>query len=86
MSDEKAENSPVEVTSAMIEAGVKAYYENAVGGWDNPGNSQLREMVSEISKAMSRRHQASRQPNIFCLGRTEKLALASLPQWGRENT
>ena len=46
--------SEVEVTPEMIAAGVDAYYENAIWGWDNPGNRQLREMVSDIFVAMCR--------------------------------
>lgn len=41
------------VTPEMIEAGVRAYYENAVEGWDNPGNAQLRSMMRTIFEAMS---------------------------------
>ena len=44
---------PVVVTPEMIDAGVRAYYANAVGGWDNPGTEELREMMREIFKAMS---------------------------------
>ena len=46
----------IEVTPEMVEAGVDAYYANAYWGWDNPGNDALREMVTEIFKAMSHRH------------------------------
>jgi hypothetical protein len=43
----------IEITPEMIEAGVQAYYENAVEGWDNPGNAQLRSMMRTIFQAMS---------------------------------
>jgi hypothetical protein len=46
----------VEVTPAMVEAGVRAYYENAIWGWDNPGRDELRDMVRSIFLAMSFRH------------------------------
>jgi hypothetical protein len=43
----------IEVTPEMIEAGVGAYYENAIWGWDNPGRKELQEMVKAIFLAMS---------------------------------
>jgi|HubBroStandDraft_6_1064221.scaffolds.fasta_scaffold10215098_1 hypothetical protein len=55
MWDKKSENSQVEVTPQMIEAGVAAYYANEGEGWNNPNNKELGEMLAEIFKAMSRR-------------------------------
>ena len=43
----------IEITPAMIEAGVSAYYENAIWGWENPGREELRKMVRSIFVAMS---------------------------------
>ena len=43
----------IEVTPEMINAGVDAYYENGIWGWENPGRKALREMVREIFLAMS---------------------------------
>jgi hypothetical protein len=40
----------------MIEAGIRAYYENAMWGWDNPGSKELREMVAALYRAMAGRH------------------------------
>jgi hypothetical protein len=47
-----------EVTPEMIDAGIDAYYENAIWGWENPGGKALREMMREIFKAMFRCLQA----------------------------
>jgi hypothetical protein len=50
--DGEAGAPEIEVTPAMIEAGVDAYYENAIWGWENPGREQLKEMVRAIFSAM----------------------------------
>ncbi len=42
----------IDVTPAMIEAGVHAYYENAYEGWQSPGGSELRDMVKIIFSEM----------------------------------
>jgi hypothetical protein len=42
-----------DVAPEMVDVGVQTYYENAIWGWDNPGNKELREMVVAIYKAMS---------------------------------
>jgi hypothetical protein len=55
---EKAKNvgaPEIEVTTDMIEAGVQAYYENAIWGWENPGREELRKMTEAIYMAMSSR-------------------------------
>jgi len=63
MKTEKAEQAQdagapeLEITPKMIEAGVNTYYENAIWGWDNPGNDELRQMLKQIFKAMYRRHE-----------------------------
>jgi hypothetical protein len=50
---EAGASEELEVTPAMIEAGVDAYYENAWSGWENPGLAPLREMVRNVFRAMS---------------------------------
>ncbi len=45
--------SEIKVTPKMILAGVLAYYEEAIWGWDNPGNAELREMLSHVFKRMA---------------------------------
>jgi hypothetical protein len=50
--DSRAGAPEIEVTPAMIEAGVMAYYENAVGGWENPGVAELRKMLGDVFTAM----------------------------------
>ena len=42
------ETDEIEVTPAMIQAGVYAYYANAFEGWDSPGGDEMREMVKTI--------------------------------------
>jgi hypothetical protein len=41
------------ITPEMIEAGVQAYFEMAIWGWDNPGNDELRLMLSRTYEAMA---------------------------------
>ena len=41
------------VTPEMIDAGVAAYYENAIWGWESPGGESVREMMAVIFRAMS---------------------------------
>lgn len=41
-----------EITPAMIEAGVVAYYENSGEGWSNPGDAELCAMVRNVFSAM----------------------------------
>jgi hypothetical protein len=50
-----SERNPIseEVTPEMINAGVHAYYENAIYGWDNPGQRQLEDMLRSIYAAMA---------------------------------
>jgi hypothetical protein len=43
----------VEVTPAMIEAGVAAFYEEAVCGWDNPGTNDVKRVLAAVFAAMS---------------------------------
>lgn len=48
----QGEASAPEVTPEMIEAGIHAYYENAIWGWENPGLGELRKMLAAIYRAM----------------------------------
>jgi hypothetical protein len=43
----------IEVTPAMIEAGVQAYYENTSEDWNSPSGTELRKMMRTIFSAMS---------------------------------
>lgn len=43
----------VEITSAMVDAGVQAYHENTSEDWSNPGGAELRAMMRSIFLAMS---------------------------------
>ena len=52
-SDSSEAGAPeIEITPAMIEAGVDAYYRNAGSGWENSGHAELKAMVSAIFSAM----------------------------------
>jgi hypothetical protein len=53
MTGRSREQHHIEVTPAMIEAGVNAYFENAWSGWENPGATALREMMVAVFTAMS---------------------------------
>jgi hypothetical protein len=50
-SESGAPSTDEEVTPAMIEVGVAAYYANAAMGWRNPGDGELREMPADVFKA-----------------------------------
>lgn len=52
MATPTVQGKEIEVTPEMIEAGVRAYYENAVGGWENPGQEELRDVLAAAFKAM----------------------------------
>lgn len=43
----------IEVTATMIAAGDRTYYENAMWGWDNPGEDELNAMLRKIYVAMA---------------------------------
>ena len=60
-----APEAQIDVTPEMIEAGVFAYYENAICGWDNPGNAALRPMLREVFVAMWRKRQAKSAPTPY---------------------
>ena len=49
----------IEVTPAMLDAGVEAYYANSGEDWDNPGTSELRQMLSLTFVAMFRSQRES---------------------------
>jgi len=58
-SAERAAGAPgVEITPAMVEAGVETYYGFSSDGWGNPGNDEVRAMVREVFMAMSHRRSA----------------------------
>lgn len=42
-----------EITPKMIEAGVAAYYQTAVWGWDNPGTAELSAVLACVFAAMA---------------------------------
>jgi hypothetical protein len=44
----------IEVTPEMIEAGVRAYYENAMWGWESPGGAELRNLLGQVYRDMAR--------------------------------
>jgi len=62
---QNADSDTIRVTPAMIKAGVSAYYEEAIWGWDNPGREELEQMMRAIFLAMS---SARRQSPNHCHG------------------
>ncbi len=43
----------IEITPAMMEAGVIAYYENSGGeAWSSPGGSELKVVIERVFQAM----------------------------------
>jgi hypothetical protein len=52
MSDTDTTNTPPKVTPEMIEAGIHAYYWNKSEDWNNPGGTELRDMMRAIFVAM----------------------------------
>jgi hypothetical protein len=44
----------IELAPEIIKAGVQAYYENALWGWENPGLDDLKIMLREVYRAMAK--------------------------------
>lgn len=42
----------IEVTPEMTDAGVDAFYENAIWSWETPSRAELRKMLREVFRAM----------------------------------